>query len=305
MSEWTTDNIPDLNGKVFIITGSNSGIGYECSLALAEQGATVIMACRNLDKGQHALKAIKSTLPSAKLDLMELDLASLKSIHTFASSFKSTHDTLDVVINNAGPVGAARRETKDGFESHFGVNHLGHFALTGLLLDELLITPSSRTVTVSSRMHTTGNIEWDDLMSEQSYDRWSAYKQSKLANLLFAFEFNRRLEAKGKSTISVAAHPGLANTGWADNNLDGFMKFMGNVMSRVSYQSAAIGALPVLYASVDPNVRAGGYYGPDKDAKGYPVEVRAGDLAYDESSAIRLWEVSEELTGVTYDALNV
>jgi NAD(P)-dependent dehydrogenase (short-subunit alcohol dehydrogenase family) len=304
MKHWTTDSIPDLNGQVFIVTGANSGLGYESTLALAEKDATVIMACRNLERGQRALDAVKQAVPSARLELMHLDLASLKSIRNFAETFKSKYKRLDGLINNGGPVVAARRLTEDGFESHFGVNHLGHFALTGLLLDLLLKTPSSRIVTVGSRMHTTGKIAWDDLMSEHPYDRMTAYRQSKLANMLFAFELDRRLQAKGTSTRSIAVHPGLARTSWADNNLDGVMKVFGKIMSATSYQSAPMAALPLLYGAVDPNAMSGRYYGPDHDTKGYPVEVRAGDVAYNETDAKRLWEVSEKITGVTYNALS-
>jgi len=304
MTNWTKDNIPDLHGKTFMITGANSGLGYECSLAVAEKGALVIMACRDLDRARRSLEAIKHVVPDAKLELMELDLASFESIRAFASSFKSSHHKLDVLINNGGPIVAARRVTKDGYESHFGINHLGHFMLTGLLLDVLLKAPSSRIVTVSSRMHVDGKIDWDDLMGERSYDRAKAYSQSKLANTLFAFELSRRLEAKGSSTISVAAHPGLARTSWADNNLDGLMRPLGKLMSLLSYQSASMGALPLLYAASDPKVKPGGYYGPEHDQKGYPVELRAGDAAYDETNAKRLWALSEQLTGVGYEALN-
>jgi len=303
MTNWTKGNIPDLNGRVCIITGANSGIGYESSLALAEKGATVNMACRNVERGQHALEAIQHAVPSAHLQLMTLDLASLKSIHDFAETFKRQYQRLDVLINNGGTVVAAHHQTKDGFESQFGINHLGHFALTGLLLDVLLKTPASRIVTVSSRMHTTGKIAWDDLMSEQTYNPMTAYRQSKLANLLFAFELNRRLEAKGTSTKSIAVHPGLARSSWADNNLEGVMKLLGNIMS-LTYQNASMASLPLLYAAVDSTAKSGGYYGPDHDTKGYPVEAQAGEVAYNEADAKRLWELSEKLTGVKYEALN-
>jgi NAD(P)-dependent dehydrogenase (short-subunit alcohol dehydrogenase family) len=304
MTDWMKDNIPNLSGKVFVITGANSGLGYESSFALAEKGATVIMACRNLERGQHSLDAIKKEIPSAELDLMELDLASLSSIRKFSETFKSKYDRLDVLINNGGPVIAARSLTRDGFESHFGVGHLGHFALTALLLEVILKTPSSRIVTVSSRMHATAKIAWDDLMSERSYDTMKAYPQSMLAKILFAFELSRRLDAKGTTTKSIAVHPGLAKTSWADNNLSGFMKIVAKIMSAITYQSAQMGALPVLYAGTDPNAKAGGYYGPENDTKGFPVEVRAGDVAYNETDAKRLWELSENLTGINFEALD-
>lgn len=304
MTSWTEQNIPNLTGKVFIITGANSGIGFESCRALAEKEATVVMACRNLERSQAALDEIKRSLPSARLELLKLDLASLDSVRAFAGTFTSKYERLDGLINNGGPIGVTQSVTADGFESHFGVNHLGHFALTGLLLEALLNTPDSRVVTVGSRMHADATMEWDDLMSERSYDRWAAYGRSKLANMLFAFELNRRLVAKGVSTLSVAAHPGLANTGWADNNLSGLLKLVGKAMSVLTYQSAEMAALSILYAAVDGNVRPGGYYGPEDDKKGYPVEVQAGEVAYDEGDARRLWELSEELTGVAYPALN-
>lgn len=304
MTNWTKSNIPDLKEKVFIVTGANSGIGYESSLALAEKGAIVIMACRNLERGQHSLGTIKKEIPSAKLELMELDLASLSSIRKFAETFKSKYDRLDVLINNGGPIIAARSLTKDGFESHFGVGHLGHFALTALLLDVILKTPSSRIVTVGSRMHVNAKMVWDDLMSEHSYDPMKAYPQSMLAKMLFAFELSRRFEAKETSTKSIVVHPGLANTGWVNNNLSGFMKIIAKIMSTTTYQSAAMGALPVLYASTDPNAKAGGYYGPENDTKGFPIAVRAGDAAYNETDAKRLWELSENLTGIKFETLD-
>lgn len=304
MPNWTKENIPDQTGKVCIVTGANAGLGYEITLDLAEKGATVIMACRNLERGQRAIAKIRKTAPSAKLELMELDLASLDSIKAFAKMFNESHDRLDVLVNNGGLVGFDKSLTADGFESQFGVNHLGHFALTGLLLDSLLITPSSRVVTVGSRMHADAEIAWDDLMSEQSYDRWFAYKQSKLANLMFNFELARRLDASENSTLAIGVHPGLANTSWADNNLNGVMKVIGKLMSAFSYQTAKMGALPPLYAATAPEAKNGGYYGPENDTKGYPVEVRAADHAYDEADAKILWTLSEELTGVTFDALS-
>ena len=300
MANWTRDNIPNLNGKVFVVTGANSGIGYESSLALAEKGATVVMACRNAEKAQQAMEKIKAAVPAAKVEAMELDLASLKSVREFADTFKKKYDRLDVLVNNGGPIIAKKGATEDGFESHFGVGHLGHFALTALLLDIILKTPSSRTVTVGSRMHVNAAIVWDDIMSEKAYDPIKAYPQSMLAKMIFAFELSRRLEAKRASTISVSAHPGLANTGWVENNIIGFMKLIMKLMSLTSYQSAEMGALPILRAATDADVKSGSYYGPENDTKGYPVEVKASDHAYDEAEAKKLWELSEKLTGVEF-----
>lgn len=300
MTNWTKDNIPNLHGKVFIITGANSGLGFESSLALAEKDATVIMACRNLQRAQPSLEAIQAAVPSAKLDMIELNLASLNSIRSFVETFNQKYDRLDGLINNGGIMLNPRYETEDGFEAQFGINHLGHFALTGLLIKTLVNTPASRIVTISSRMHSNGKIVWDDLMGQYSYSRAEAYQQSKLANLLFAFELARRLEAKGSDCKSIAVHPGLVATNWAQNNLGGFMGFLMGKVSALFLQNAANGALSQLYAAVDPGAESGRYYGPDQDTKGYPVEVQASDAAYDEADAKRLWEISEELTGVKF-----
>ena len=304
MTNWTKNDIPNLNGKVFIVTGANSGIGYESSLALAEKGATVVMACRNADKAQQAMEKIKVAVPAANVEVLELDLASLKSVREFADTFKKKYDKLDVLVNSGGPVIAPRSLTKDGFESHFGIGHLGHFALTALLLDVILKTPSSRIVTVGSRMHASATMAWDDLMSEHSYDPMKAYPQSMLAKMSFAFELSRRLDAKGTTTESIAVHPGLANTGWANNNLSGLMKIIAKTMSAITYQSAEMGALPILRAATDAKVKSGSYYGPENDTKGFPVEVKASDSAYNESDAKKLWELSEKLTGVEFPALS-
>jgi protochlorophyllide reductase len=303
MRNWTKNDIPNLNGKVFIVTGANSGLGYETSLALAEKEALVIMACRNLEKAHHSFETIKAAVPSANLELMELDLAKLQSIRTFAKSFSSKYDKLDVLINNAASTLPPRSVTEDGFEMQFGVNHLGHFAMTGLLLNSLVNTQASRVVTVSSREHVTGLIDWDDLMSEHSYERFAAYRQSKLANLLFAFELQRRFETGRVPTISVAAHPGTASTNWPDN-LSGVERIFFRIMIRVFTQSASMGALSVLYAAVDSKVNPGGYYGPEHDKKGHPIEVQAGESAYDDADAKKLWDLSGKLTGVNYEVLN-
>lgn len=303
MLNWTKENIPHLTGKVFIVTGANSGIGYETSLVLAEKGSVVLMACRNPEGAQRAFEAIKSEFPNATAEVMQLDLASLSSIKAFATMFKSKYDRLDVLINNGGIMGSVRSVTQDGFEAQFGINHLGHFALTGLLLDVLLSTPSSRIVTVGSRMHADGNMDWDDIMSEQSYERWRAYRQSKLANMLFAFGLGRKLQAVGSETRSIAVHPGVSATNWAQNNFDGLMAFLLGKMSNAFYQSPAMGALPSLRAALDVDAKSGSYYGPEQDKNGYPVEVQASDAAYDQADANRLWEMSEKLTGVKYTQL--
>ena len=300
MADWTVAAMPDLAGRTFLVTGGNSGVGYETSVGLAGKGATVVMACRNRQRGEQALMSVRDEFPSASVELMDLDLSDLGSVRRFAEQFKRTHDRLDGLINNAGPIGAERTETADGFESHFGAGHLGHYALTGLLMDVLCQTPSSRVVTLGSRMHESGRINWDDLNGESKYNRWDAYRQGKLANMLFAFELDRRLRAHNCTTKSVAAHPGLVKSNWAENNLSGPMKVLGKLMS-LSYQSPAMGALSVLYAATDDDVEPGGYYGPEHDKKGYPVPVVPGEAALDESAASTLWDVSEDLTGVTYE----
>ena len=297
MEYWTKTSLPDLAGKTFIVTGANSGIGYESALALAENGALVVLACRDAGRAQQARNLILQSAPNASLESITLDLGDLNSISSFASEFKKNHQRLDGLLNNGGLIAAKRSETSDGFEAQFGINHLGHFALTGRLLDVLVNTPDSRVVTMGSRMHTSGKINWDDLMSQHKYDRWAAYKQSKLANLLFAFELSRRFDKAGSSAISLAAHPGVCKTGWADRNMEGIMKFIGRMMG----QPASIGALSPLYALTDPNVQSGGYYGPDQDKKAYPVETKAAKSAYDEEAAKRLWEISERLTGISYE----
>ncbi|HEX5501299.1 MAG TPA: oxidoreductase [Thermomicrobiales bacterium] len=303
MTHWTGQDIPDLAGKIFVVTGANSGLGCESTLALAQHGATVVMACRDPERARAARDAIKTAVPAAKLELIALDLADLQSIRGFAETFGRQYDRLDVLLNNAGVMGCARGTTRDGFEAQFGVNHLGHFALTGLLLDVLLHTPASRVVTVSSRMHTSGSIAWDDPMGERRYGPWRAYKQSKLANLLFTFELDRRLTARGATTRTLAAHPGLAATPGPANNQTGLMKHLAAAVYLLMAQRAAMGALPLLYAATDARAQGGGYYGPERDTRGYPVATRASDAARDEVDAGRLWALSEELTGVRYDAL--
>lgn len=300
MADWTLSVMPDLAGRVFVVTGGNSGVGYETSVGLASKGATVVMACRNRQRGEQALMSIREEFPSASVELIDLDLSNLGSVRRFAERFKGARDRLDGLINNAGPIGAERIETQDGFESHFGAGHLGHYALTGLLMDVLCKTPASRVVTVGSRMHVSGQINWNDLNGESKYNRWAAYRQGKLANMLFALEFDRRLRAHNSTTMSVAAHPGLVKSNWVENNLSGPMKALGKLMM-FSYQDPAMAALSVLYAATDDDVEPGGYYGPEHDKKGYPAPAVPGDAALDESAAARLWDVSEDLTGITYE----
>lgn len=296
MQKWTTANIPDLSGKLALVTGANSGLGYETTLALAAKNAEVIMACRNLEKGNAALTQIQNENPNAKLVLMQLDLGNLASVRSFADEVRSKYEYIDLLINNAGIMVPPYGKTVDGFETQFGVNHLGHFALTALLLDLVLAADNSRIVNVSSQAHTMGKINFDDLQSEKRYVSWLAYGQSKIANLYFTYELQRKLKAAGKSTISVAAHPGYAATNLQGNS--GIFNWMNSFMA----QSQEMGALPSLYAATSPNVNGADFIGPHALGgwRGYPIKVKSNKLSYDEAIAARLWQVSEELTGINF-----
>jgi NAD(P)-dependent dehydrogenase (short-subunit alcohol dehydrogenase family) len=296
-NHWTTDNIPDQSGKVAIVTGANSGIGYEAARALAHKGATTILACRSAAKGPAAVEQIMNEKPQETAVFMPLDLSDLASVADFVADFNGRYHRLDLLINNAGVMIPPYGKTADGFEQQFGVNHLGHFALTGRLLNLILPTPKARIVTVSSTMHRRGAINFADLNSEKSYSRSAAYGQSKLANLLFTYELQRKLTAAGADTIAAAAHPG-----WAATNLQKHSGLV-NFMNRFLAQSAAMGALPTLRAATAPDVRGGEYYGPDRwfGSVGYPKVVQSNGRSHDQAVAAKLWTISEELTGVHYD----
>jgi protochlorophyllide reductase len=306
MSKWTTADIPDLHGKVALVTGANSGLGLETTRALAAKGAHVVMASRDLEKGRKAQASIQEGIPGASLELVQLDLASLAGIHDFVKQFQTNHAQLDLLFNNAGVMAIPQRKTADGFEMQFGTNYLGHFALTGQLLPTLLATPRSRVITTSSFAHMMGKIEFDNLNSERSYGRWSTYGKSKLADLMFALELQRRLTHAGADTIGVAAHPGYSHTNLQATSATA----TGAIGERLMYaiyrgQSAAQGALPQLYAATSPNIYGGEYVGPDGllGLSGFPKKGRAGKHAYDEQVAAKLWDVSVEMTGVDYAAL--
>ena len=306
IDRWIEQDIPTLTGKVAVITGANSGIGYEAAEILARRGAHVVLAVRSENKGVKAAREIRSRLPTADLEVMVLDLASQASIHAFADAFVAKHDRLDLLINNAGVMAIPRRETVDGFEMQLGTNHLGHFALTGVLLPVILKTAKARIVTVSSGVHQMGRINFDDLQSRRSYKKWGAYSQSKLANLLFAYELQRKLAAAGSNAISVAAHPGYAATNLqgVGPQMDG-SRIQGAAMSflnRVVAQSAEMGSLPTVYAAASPDVHGGDYIGPGglMEARGWPKKVQSNGRSHDEADATRLWAISEQLTGVTY-----
>jgi len=301
--KWTAAQIPDQHGRVAVVTGANSGIGFFAARELARAGARVVLAVRNADKGAEAGRDIAAAVPGAKVEVAPLDLASLDSVRSFAEQFKAANDGLDVLINNAGVMAAHPRQlTADGFELQFGTNHLGHFALTGLLLDRMAGRDDARIVTVSSGAHRMGRINFDDLQGERGYGRWRAYGQSKLSNLLFAFELDRRLRAAGSSVRSLAAHPGYAATNLqfaAAPRLDRMVMAVGN---RIMAQSAEMGALPLLYAAAYPGLEGGTYVGPSSffEQRGYPRPVGSSGAARNEDAARRLWAVSEELTGVHF-----
>jgi NAD(P)-dependent dehydrogenase (short-subunit alcohol dehydrogenase family) len=298
MARWTADDIPDLSGKVAVVTGANSGLGFETALELARHGAEVVLACRDERRGNDALERCRAACPDGRdrVQLSRLDLADLSSVRDFAKRHAGEHDGLDILVNNAGVMALdQRRTTADGFEMQFGTNHLGHFALTGLLLPSLLARPGARVVSVSSGAHRFGKIDFDDLQAEQRYRKWRVYGQSKLANVLFAFELDRRAQAAGASLVSAVAHPGYAAT-----NLQTDTRFAWS--NRFFAQSAAMGALPQLHAATAPGVAGGDFYGPDRlfEQRGHPRKVKAQGAAFDTEVARRLWEVSEQLTGVQY-----
>jgi NAD(P)-dependent dehydrogenase (short-subunit alcohol dehydrogenase family) len=298
-SKWTAQQIPDQARRTAVVTGANSGLGLVTARELARAGARVVMACRNLEKGEDARREIDAAVPGAELQLEALDLASLLSVRDFAERFEGG---LDLLINNAGVMAPPRRRTEDGFELQFGTNHLGHFALTALLVGSMEGRADARVVTLSSQAHRTGRIAFDNLGGERHYFRWRAYGQSKLANLLFALELDRRLRAAGSTVKSLAAHPGYAATNLqfaAPPLIDRIVMTVGN---RVIAQSEDMGALPTLFAATQPGLGGGTYVGPDGigEQRGHPKRVAPSRAARDERVARRLWEVSEELTGVDF-----
>ena len=307
---WTTEQIPDLRGKTAIVTGANSGLGFETAFELARKGAQVVLACRDLEKAAATAAAIHAAHPQAAVESLQLDLADLASLRAFAEKFLASHRELHLLCNNAGVMALPLRRTVDGFEMQFGTNHLGHFALTGLLLERLMQTPGARIVTTSSTAHKIGHMNFDDLQSEQSYSRVRAYGQSKLANLLFTYELQRRLAARGADTISLASHPGYAATNLqlAGPRMTGssWMERTTQWANGVFAQSAAMGALPTLYAAASPDARGGDYIGPSDyfESWGHPKKVESNGRSHDAETAHRLWEVSESLTGVRFDALS-
>jgi protochlorophyllide reductase len=305
---WTAAAIPDQSGRVALVTGASSGLGLETAKALAAKGATVVMACRSPRKGEEARQELLSELTHGPqvhgaLDLLPLDLADLASVRVAAASLAERYGRLDLLINNAGVMAPPRTLTRDGFELQFGTNHLGHFALTLLLLPLLRAQEGARVVLVTSGAQYFGRIAFDDLQGERSYDRWKAYSQSKLANVMMALELQERLKAEGSDVLALAAHPGVART----NLQPASLAMNGSKLEALAYrlmdpcfQSAAMGALPQLYAATAPEAAPGGHYGPDQwgGMRGYPKAVKVAPAALDAPQRRRLWEVSESLTGV-------
>ena len=305
MPHWTITQMGRLNGKTAIVTGANSGLGYQAAKALAEKGAHVIMACRDAGRAEKALERLRAEVDQASVEVRALDLASLDSIRDFADSITTP---INILVNNAGVMALPKRLTVDGFEMQFGTNHLGHFALTGRLLPRLLAEPGTRVVTVSSDVHRIGKIEFDDLQSEKRYGKWRAYGQSKLANILFASELGRRAAAAGADLTSISAHPGYASTNLqaASSKMTGSKvgATFAAVGNKLFAQSDANGALPLIYAVTSPDAVSGEYAGPSGafGMRGIGVKpATRSKRATDDVTARKLWDVSEGLTHVTFD----
>ena len=297
-AKWTSDDVPGQQGRLAVVTGANTGLGFETAQVLAARGASVVLAVRDIEKGKRAAARIAGAAPGANVMVQPLDLTSLDSIRAAAGELRARHPRIDLLVNNAGVMFTPRQTTGDGFELQFGTNHLGPFAFTGLLLEQMLPVPGSRVVTVSSIAHRIrARINLGDLQGERSYNRVAAYAQSKLANLMFTYELARRLSGTG-TTIAVAAHPGLAATELTRNSPALAAFFYARVIS----QTAAMGALPVLRAATDPGVLGGQYYGPGRffGARGYPELAASSGQSHDTATQRRLWAISEELTGVTF-----
>ena len=302
MARWTTAQINSQSGRSFVVTGANSGLGFETARQLAVHGARVTLTCRSDAKGRAAVDRIRAESPGALVEFRVLDLADLDSVRAFAAAVTSDPITVDVLVNNAGVMFPPRALTRQGFESQFATNHLGHFALTALLFDTICRGRDARVVTVSSLEHKRGSIHFDDLTGERSYSPRGFYQQSKFANVLFGLELDRRVREAGIPVRSLLVHPGWASTNLQTSAPTGAMKQLMKVGNRLLAQSAEIGALSQLYAAVDPAAGSGCFYGPDGlgELRGYPTVVQPAESARNKETARRLWEVSEELTGVTF-----
>lgn len=304
--KWTSEEMPDLNGKNVIVTGANSGIGFEVTKKLAEKGANVVMACRSLERGGNAKEELEDELENPSLEVRKLDLADLSSVKEFAQEYRTNNEKLDILCNNAGVMAIPHQETKDGFEKQLGVNHLGHFALTAHLMPILKKSDYSRIVTQSSGLHENGEINFDDLMMQENYDKWDAYAQSKLANVLFAYELQRKIEENDLEIKSVVCHPGYASTNLqyrGPKEEDSKIKLIGiKLANTLLAQSAGKGALPMLYASTSEEINGGEYIGPGgiSNMRGYPEQQKSSAKSQNEDAAEALWTRSEALTDIQY-----
>ncbi len=301
---WTKNDIPDLTGKVIIVTGGNSGLGYEAVRLFTENGAEVILASRSLERGEQAKEKILQLSPPGKIVVMELDLSDLGSVHRFCSSFSTNYAKLDILLNNAGIMTTPYHLTLDGFEGQLGTNHLGHFALTGILWDILSRTHGSRIVNVSSLAHKSGTFDFNHLQfdGDQGYTPLGAYGRSKLANLLFTYELQRRIEKSGKTPMAVAAHPGVSDTDLGRHLKHKVLYKLLRPLVGLFAQDPKQGTLPEVRAAVDPQVTGASYYGPSGrgELKGHPILVNSNAASHDLEDARRLWELSEELTGISF-----
>jgi NAD(P)-dependent dehydrogenase (short-subunit alcohol dehydrogenase family) len=296
---WSADDVPDQTGRVAVVTGANTGLGLETARVLARRGASVVLAVRDVDRGAAAVESIRGDAPDADLTVQHLDLASLSAVRAAADQLHEDHDRIDLLINNAGVMYTPRDSTEDGIELQFGVNHFGHFALTGLVIDLMTYVEGSRVVTVSSLAHRGITLDLDAPGTEGNYNAAAAYSRSKLANLLFAYQLQDRLAAAGAATQSLAAHPGISSTELV-RHAPAVLRTL-EVLARPVVQSAAMGALPTLRAATDPGARGGQYYGPDlAEMRGHPRLVRSSGASKDVSKQRRLWELSEQLTGVGF-----
>jgi NAD(P)-dependent dehydrogenase (short-subunit alcohol dehydrogenase family) len=306
MTKWNKDNIGNQEGKVIIITGGGSGIGLAAAVALASKGAEVILAVRNIQKGNRAAAGINNTGPAVRVNVMHLDLGDLSSVSAFATQFAEHYTRLDLLVNNAGVMVPPYRLTKDNFELQFGTNHLGHFALTGLLLPMLLATPESRIVTVSSIASRGGRIDFNNLDGSKGYNPMTFYRQSKISNLLFGIELQKRLEKIGSETKSIVCHPGISATNLVSRGSGKEAGWIVKQMMKLVAQPSWMGALPTLFAALHPDLNGGEFIGPDgwKNHRGYPVITGEETELFNSELAVRLWNISEELTGVKYKGLH-
>lgn len=302
MNSFNLENIPSQKGRVAIVTGANIGLGYETALALAKKEFTVILACRTLSKAKDAMKSINEEVPGADLQIILLDLMSLDSVRSFAKEFSASYERLDLLIENAGIMAVPFAKTEEGFESQLGVNYLAHFLLTNLLFPVIKKTAGSRIITLSSMAHKAGKIDFDNLNSQNSYSKWPAYSQSKLACLMFAYELDRRIRKAGIDVAALSAHPGLSSTNLGQY-LPAFAKLLFAPAAAIIGQDSQHGALPTLRAALDPSAQGGEYYGPTgfMEAKGSPGKVESNKISQDTEVATKLWKVSEKLTGEKFE----